>query len=68
MAAVRDLDQMLAQLRPRRHPGRYVFAAGALADAGISCNMVAAAWHDHLFVPSAAADEALRLLAKLSAR
>jgi uncharacterized protein len=25
MAVVRDLASMLAQLRPRRHPGRYVF-------------------------------------------
>jgi uncharacterized protein len=129
MAPVRELDQMLARLRPRRRPGSYVFtsvpgrpppgirpvmtftedegltlilargqADGAglpydlvtawitltvhsaldgvgltaavsrtLADAGISCNMVAAARHDHLFVPEAAADEALRLLADLSA-
>ena len=130
MAAVRELDQMLAQLRPRRHPGGYVFtmvpgtpppgtrpvmtfaedegltlvlrqdeadAAGlpydlvtawitlsvhsaldgvgltaavsaALAGAGISCNVVAAARHDHLFVPAAAAGEAIRLLTELSAR
>jgi hypothetical protein len=130
MAAIRDLDQMLAQLRPQLHPGRYVFttvtaampggirpvmtftedegltlilrqddadAAGlpydlvtawitltvhsaldgvgltaavsaTLADAGISCNMVAAARHDHLFVPAAAADEAVRLLDDLARR
>jgi uncharacterized protein len=130
MAAVRDLDQMLAQMRPQRHPGSYVFtsvatespdgarpimtftedegltlilrqddadAAGlpydlvtgwitltvhsaldgvgltaavsrTLADAGISCNVVAAARHDHLFVPAAAADEAVRLLEDLARR
>ena len=41
--------------------------AGALADRGISCNVVAAVDHDHLFVPvDAAADalDALRLLSK----
>jgi hypothetical protein len=130
MAAIRDLDQMLAQLLPRLHPGRYVFttvttavptgiapvmtftedegltlilrqddadAAGlpydlvtawitltvhsaldgvgltatvsaTLADAGISCNVVAAARHDHLFVPAAAAGEAIRLLDDLARR
>jgi hypothetical protein len=130
MAAIRDLDQMLAQLRPHLRPGHYVFttvtaavpegirpvmtftedegltlilrqhdadAAGlpydlvtawitltvhsaldgvgltaavsaTLADAGISCNMVAAARHDHLFVPAAAADEAVRLLDDLTLR
>jgi uncharacterized protein len=119
---------MLAQLRPRRHPGRYVFttvsgippaevrpvmtfteeegltvilsqedadAAGlaydlatewitltvhsaldgvgltaavsaALAGAGISCNVVAAAYHDHLFVPAGTAREAVRLLEDLA--
>ena len=119
---------MLAQLRPRRHPGCYVFttvsgvppagvrpvmtfteeegltvilsqeeadAAGlaydlatewitptvhsaldgvgltaavsaALAGAGISCNVVAAAHHDHLFVPAGTASEAVRLLEDLT--
>jgi uncharacterized protein len=128
MAAIRELDQMLAQLRPQLRPGRYVFttvptatpagiapvmtftedegltlilrqadadAAGlpydlvtawitltvhsaldgigltaavsaTLAGAGISCNVVAAARHDHLFVPAAAADEAVRLLDDLA--
>jgi uncharacterized protein len=130
MAAIRELDQMLAQLRPRRHPGQYVFTtvpgapppgtrpvmtfaedegltlilrqdeadlaglryelvtawitltvhsaldgvgltaavSAVLADAGIGCNVVAATRHDHLFVPAAAAGEALRLLAELSTR
>ena len=33
-----------------------------LAEHGISCNMVAAFHHDHLFVPAERADEALKLL------
>ena len=40
--------------------------AGALAKAGIACNMVAALRHDHAFVPAARADEALRILQDLS--
>ncbi|UOR16720.1 ACT domain-containing protein [Qipengyuania aquimaris] len=39
--------------------------AGALADAGIACNMVAAFHHDHAFVPAAKGDEALRILQEL---
>jgi hypothetical protein len=130
MAAVRDLDQMLAQLRPQRHPRLYVFTtvatappagarpimtftedegltlilsqdeadaaglaydlvtewitlmvrsaldgvgltaavSGTLAGAGISANMVAAACHDHLFVPAGTAGEAVRLLEDLARR
>jgi uncharacterized protein len=129
MAAVRNLSEILAQLRPRRHPGRYVFTtvtavpagirpvmtftedegltvilgqdeadgaglpydlvtewitltvhsaldgvgltaavSGTLADAGISCNMVAAAHHDHLFVPAGAGGEVVRLLEGLARR
>ena len=40
--------------------------SGALAGAGISCNVVAAAFHDHLFVPARSADDALRVLRELS--
>ena len=40
----------------------------ALADAGISCNVIAAAFHDHLFVPAERADDAVRILTDLSAR
>lgn len=40
----------------------------ALADAGISCNVVAAAHHDHLFVPIETADAALTTLQALQLR
>lgn len=36
--------------------------AGALARAGIACNMVAARRHDHAFVPAGRAEEALEIL------
>lgn len=36
--------------------------ATALAAAGIACNVVAAASHDHLFVPADSADRALAIL------
>ena len=36
--------------------------ARALGDAGISCNVVAGVHHDHLFVPVARADDAMRAL------
>ena len=39
-----------------------------LASAGISVNAVSAYHHDHLFVPVARADEAMRLLRKRSGR
>src|SRR5688572_26246715 len=41
--------------------------AAALADAGISCNVVAAAHHDHLFVPADRADAAMHVLRRLQA-
>ena len=41
--------------------------AGALAGAGIACNMVAAFHHDHAFVPADRAEEALALLLALQA-
>ena len=37
----------------------------ALAKAGISCNVVAAVYHDHVFVPIESAGEALRILEDL---
>ncbi len=39
--------------------------AGALTIAGIPCNVVAAFFHDHLFVPSDRAEEALEILGGL---
>ncbi|MET9955860.1 ACT domain-containing protein [Streptomyces sp. NPDC006339] len=42
--------------------------AGALADAGLSCNVVAGFHHDHLFVEHARADEALAVLEALARR
>lgn len=41
--------------------------ATALASAGISCNVVAGAQHDHLFVPLDCADRAVDVLSTLSA-
>jgi hypothetical protein len=37
----------------------------ALADAGISCNVLAGVHHDHLLVPAERADEALGVLREL---
>lgn len=39
--------------------------AGALAEIGVSCNVLAAVHHDHLFVPVADADRALACLTAL---
>lgn len=40
----------------------------ALADAGISCNVVAAAHHDHLFVPVGRGQDALGVLRRLQSQ
>ena len=40
--------------------------ANALADANISCNVVAAYYHDHLFVPTRDAAQALAILHALT--
>jgi hypothetical protein len=42
--------------------------ATALAEVGISCNVVAAAYHDHLFVPVESADRAIAVLQVLQQR
>jgi uncharacterized protein len=42
--------------------------SSALFEQGISCNVVAAAHHDHLFVPENCAEEALAVLKALSDR
>lgn len=39
----------------------------ALAGAGVSCNVIAGLRHDHLLVPVAAANDALRTLRELAA-
>lgn len=44
-----------------------VFAT-ALASAGISCNIVAGAFHDHIFVPVHSAERAMEELRSLQAR
>lgn len=41
--------------------------SGALADAGIACNMIAAFHHDHVFVPATDADRAMDILRALQA-
>lgn len=42
--------------------------SGALAEAAIACNMVAAFHHDHVFVPAESAEEALGVLRQLQQR
>lgn len=39
--------------------------AGALARAGIGCNVVAGAFHDHVFVPAEQAEQAMAALREL---
>ncbi|PYC08717.1 acetyltransferase [Pseudomonas protegens] len=41
--------------------------AGALGQAGISCNVIAGYYHDHLFVGQADAQRAMQVLQKLAA-
>lgn len=45
--------------------GLTAIVARALADAGISCNVVAAVDHDHLFVPAGLGDRAMEVLRAL---
>ena len=42
--------------------------ASALGNAGISCNVVAGAWHDHIFVPIDLAEQAMSELRALQSR
>lgn len=39
--------------------------SAALAQAGISCNVIAGYYHDHIFVPDAQADQAMEVLLEL---
>ena len=45
--------------------GLTAVVSGALAEEGISCNVVAAVRHDHLFVPADRADETMRILTEM---
>jgi hypothetical protein len=60
-------DYVAAMITLRVHSslqavGLTAFVAGRLADAGMSCNVVAGFHHDHLFVPFERGDEAVALL------
>ena len=46
--------------------GLLAAVTGALAAEGISCNVVSAFHHDHLFVPAGRAADAMRILERLS--
>lgn len=67
-----DYDLVLAWITLSVHSaldgvGLTAAVSAALADAGIACNMVAARFHDHLFVPIDRAEEAVRRLTELAA-
>ncbi|MGR3323386.1 MAG: ACT domain-containing protein [Pseudooceanicola sp.] len=71
-AAGLPLDLPMRRITLRVHSaldgvGLTAAVSGALAGAGIPCNMVAALRHDHVFVPEADAERALAILAALSA-
>jgi hypothetical protein len=53
------LDSTLEQV------GLTALFSRALADAGISCNVLAGLHHDHLLVPGERADEAIKVLCAL---
>jgi hypothetical protein len=60
-------DYVAAMITLRVHSaldavGLTAFVAGRLADAGMSCNVVAGFHHDHLFVPFERGAEAVALL------
>jgi hypothetical protein len=69
-AGAGDTDAM-AQITLQVHSaldgvGLTAAVSGALAQAGIACNVIAATRHDHLFVPETRADEALGILHALA--
>lgn len=53
---------------PLEAVGLTAAVSGALAGAGISANVVATFFHDHVFVPKASAELALAVLQNLSAK
>lgn len=53
-------------MQPEPQPGVYAAAFSyALAGAGVGCNVVAGAWHDHLFVSAERAHDAMTVLQTL---
>lgn len=72
-AIVSDADGAFARITLMVHSalggvGLTAAVSGALAAAGIACNVVAGFHHDHLFVPWERREEALTILSDLSAR
>jgi hypothetical protein len=68
-----DYDFVAAMITLQVHSaleavGLTAAVATELAGAGISCNVIAGYFHDHLFVPTDRADDALRLLEDLAER
>lgn len=48
--------------------GLTAVVASALAEQGVSANMIAAYHHDHVFVPANKATDAMKILSKLSSK
>lgn len=70
-AIIADADGAFARITLMVHSaldgvGLTAAVSGALAAAGIACNVVAGFHHDHLFVPWERREEALALLQRLS--
>lgn len=71
LPATEDDGDAMAQITLQVHSaldgvGLTAAASGALAAAGIPCNIIAATRHDHIFVPEDRAAEALEILRRLS--
>ena len=72
-AIIADADGAFARITLMVHSaldgvGLTAAVSGALAAAGIACNVVAGFHHDHLFVPWERRGEALAILSDISAR
>jgi len=66
-----DYDYVAAWITLRVHSaleavGLTAAFSRALADAGLSCNVIAGVHHDHLLVPADRAEDALRVLRDLA--